>query len=87
MFKKESFEIFNFGLKLFKLLTKEKRYISVNNFEPVLRKPRTIHKYEVTKLNSKVPKKLSEVIYLMTHQDKEVRAKVFSELLILLKEI
>jgi ferredoxin-nitrite reductase len=86
-FKKESFEIFNFGLKLFKLLTKEKRYISVDNFEPVLRKPRTIHKYEVTKLNSKVPEKLSEVIYLMTHQDKKVRAKVFSELLILLKEI
>jgi ferredoxin-nitrite reductase len=86
-FKKESFEIFHFGLKIFKLLTKEKRYMSVDNFEPALIKPRTIHKYEVTKLNAKVPKKLSEVIYLMTHQDKEIRAKVFSELLILLDEI
>jgi len=86
-FKRESFELFHFGLKLFKLLTKENRYVSVDDFEPVLRKPRNIHKHEVTKLNEKVPEKLSEVIYLMTHQDKEVRAKVFSELLVLIEEI
>ncbi len=86
-FKKEEFELFTFGLKLFKLLTNEKRYESVENFEPVLIKPRKITRDEVTKLNPKVPEKLSEVIYNMTHQEKRERAQVFSELLVALKEI
>ncbi|UPT76904.1 ferredoxin--nitrite reductase [Sulfurovum sp. XGS-02] len=86
-FKKEEFEIFTFGLKLFKLLTGEKRYESVENFEPVLTKPRNITRDEVTKLNPKVPPKLSEVIYNMTHQEKRERAQVFSELIVALKEV
>jgi len=86
-FKKENFEVFHFGLKLFKLLTKENRYESVEDFEPILVIPRKINKDEVTRLNPKVPKKLSEVIYLMTHQDKKVRTKVFSEILVLLEDI
>lgn len=86
-FKREKFEIFHFGLKLFKLLTGEDRYVAVEDFEPVLIRPRKITKDEVTKLNPKVPKKLSEIIYLMTNQDKKVRAMVFSEILVLLKEI
>lgn len=86
-FRKEEFEIFSFGLKLFKLLTGEKRYESVENFEPVLSKPRNITRDEVTRLNPKVPQKLSEVIYNMTHQEKRERAQVFSELIVALKEI
>jgi ferredoxin-nitrite reductase len=86
-FRKEEFEIFTFGLKLFKLLTDEKRYESVENFEPVLIKPRNIKRDEVTILNPKVPQKLSEVIYNMTHQEKRERAQVFSELIVALKEV
>ncbi len=86
-FKKESFEIFHFGLKLFKLLTGEDRYEGVEDFEPILIKPRQITKDEVHKLNPRVPKRLSEVIYLMTHQDKKVRARVFSEILVPLEDV
>ncbi len=86
-FKKEEFELFTFGLKLFKLLTGEKRYESVENFEPVLTKPRSITRDEVTKLNPIVPAKLSEIIYTMTHPEKRERAQVFSELIVALKEV
>jgi ferredoxin-nitrite reductase len=86
-FKKENFEIFDFGLKLFKLLTGEKRYVAVENFEPVLVQARKIKRDEVTKLNPKVPKQLSEVIYMMTDNDKTTRAAVFSELIMALKGI
>ena len=86
-FKKENFELFDFGLKLFKLLTDEKRYVAVEDFEPVLVQARKIKRDEVTKLNPKVPAKLSEVIYMMTDNDKKTRAAVFSELLVQLKGI
>jgi len=86
-FKKEEFELFTFGLKLFKLLTGEKRYEAVENFQPVLTKPRKITRDEVSRLNPQVPAKLSEVIYNMTHQEKRERAQVFSELLVALKEV
>jgi ferredoxin-nitrite reductase len=86
-YKKENFEIFDFGLKLFKLLTDEKRYVAVEDFEPVLVQARKIKRDEVTKLNPKVPKQLSEVIYMMTDNDKKTRAAVFSELLVQLKAI
>ncbi len=85
--KNEKFEIFNFGLKLFKLLTKEKRYVAVEDFEPMLVKARKITRDEVSKLNPKVPAKLSEVIYMMTDNDKTTRAAVFTELLMALKGI
>jgi ferredoxin-nitrite reductase len=39
----------------------------------------------VTKLNPAVPKKLSEIIYMMTDNDKKTRTAVFSELLVALK--
>ena len=85
-YKKENLEIFDFGLKLFKLLTDEKRYVSVDNeFEIVLKDARRIKRDEITKLNPKVPEKLSEVIYMMTDNEKISRASVFSELLVALK--
>jgi len=84
---KEEFELFDFGLRLFKLLTGEKRYEAVENFQIVKTDMRKIKRDEVTKLNPKVPEKLSEVIYNMTHQDKRERAQVFSELLVALKEV
>jgi ferredoxin-nitrite reductase len=84
---KEEFELFDFGLRLFKLLTGEKRYEAVENFQIVKTDMRKIKRDEVSKLNPKVPEKLSEVIYNMTHQDKRERAQVFSELLVALKEV
>ena len=87
-YKKENLEIFDFGLKLFKLLTGEKRYVSVDNqFEIVLKDARKITRNEVTKLNPQVPEKLSEVIYMMTDNSKSSRASVFSELMMALKAI
>lgn len=85
--KREEYEIFTLGLRLFKLLTGEKRFESVKGLEATKVKPRTIKRDEVSKLNEKVPAKLSEVIYNMTHEKKNERAAVFSELLMALKEI
>ena len=85
--KHEEYELFSFGLKLFKLLTNEKRFEAVVGLEAVKLKPRKIKRDEVSKINAKVPAKLSEIIYNMTHQNKKERAAVFSELLVALKEI
>ena len=82
-YKKESFEVFNFGLKLFKLLTGEKRYMALDNdFEIVRKESIKIRRDEVSRYNSAVPKGLSEVIYIMTDNNKRSRAKVFSELFV-----
>jgi len=85
--KKEEYELFTFGLKLFKLLTGEKRFEAVDGLSPTLARPRKIKRDEVSRLNPKVPPKLSEVIYNMTHENKNERAQVFSELLVALKEV
>ena len=85
-YKKENFEIIDFGMKLYKLLTGEKRFAGVDDeFKPILAQPKKITRDEVSKLNPKVPAKLSEVIYMMTDTNKLTRASVFSELLVLLK--
>jgi ferredoxin-nitrite reductase len=83
--KKENFEIFGFGLKLFKLLTGEKRFASVTGLDPDKLKPRKIKRDEVSKLNPKVPAKLSEILYNMTHENKHERIQVFSEIIVALK--
>jgi len=85
--KREEYELFGFGLKLFKLLTGEKRFESVVGLAPNMLKPTSIKRDTVSKLNDKVPAKLSEIIYNMTHENKKERAAVFSELLVALKEI
>ncbi len=87
-YKKENLEVFDFGLKLFRLLTNEKRYVAVDDdFEIVLKSARKIKRDEVSKLNPNVPKELSEIIYIMTDNNKKTRASVFSELNSLLKNI
>jgi len=85
--KREEYELFAFGLKLFKMLTGEKRFQGVVGLVPTLVRPRKIKRNEVTKINPKVPEKLSEIIYNMTHENKNERAQVFSELLVALKEV
>ncbi len=85
--RREEYELFTFGLKLFKLLTGEKRFEAVTGLAPTLARPRKIARDEVSKLNPKIPPKLSEVIYNMTHENKSERAQVFSELLVALKEV
>jgi len=84
-YRKESFEVFDFGLKLFKLLTGENRYDDIENFELMLRYSRKISHHEVTQINPKVPSVMSEVIYRMT--ENKQRATVFSELMVLLRNI
>ncbi len=87
-YKKENFEIFDFGLKLFKLLTGERRYVNLDDdFEIILTNARKIKPDEITKLNPNVPKELSEVIYLMTDNSKKTRAYVFSEIFVALQNI
>jgi ferredoxin-nitrite reductase len=85
--KREEYELFSFGLKLYKLLTGNKRYNSVIGLEANMLRPSSMKRDEVTKLNARVPAKLSEVIYNMTHEDKNKRAQVFSELIVALKEV
>ncbi|SFV50678.1 Ferredoxin--nitrite reductase [hydrothermal vent metagenome] len=85
--KREEYEIFAFGLKLYKLLTGEKRYESVLGLEANMLRPTSIKRDSVTKLNPKVPIKLSEIIYNMTHEQKSKRAQVFSEIIVALKEV
>ena len=85
--KREEYELFAFGLKLYKLLTGEKRYDSVVGLSANMLRPTSIKRDTVSKLNPKVPAKLSEVIYNMTHENKKERAAVFSELLVALKEV
>ena len=53
--KREEYELFTFGLKLFKLLTGEKRFESVIGLEATKVRPRKIKRDEVTKLNPQVP--------------------------------
>ncbi len=87
-YKKENFEVFDFGLKLFRLLTGEKRYMAVDDdFEIVRKNAIKIRRDEVTRYNPAVPKELSEVIYMMTDNDKRTRARVFSELFVQLKSL
>jgi len=85
--KREEYELFNFGLKLYKLLTGEKRYDSVIGLNANMLRPTSIKRDTVHKLNPKVPLKLSEILYNMTHENKKERASVFSELLVTLKEL
>ncbi len=85
--KREAYEIFAFGLKLFKMLTGQKRFEAVDGLDPLLKQPRKIKRDEVSRLNPAVPLKLSEVIYNMTHENRQERAQVFSELIVALKEI
>ncbi len=85
--KREEYEIFVFGLKLYQLLTGVKRFDAVIGLQANMLKPTKINRDTVSKLNPKVPLKLSEIIYNMTHEIKKQRASVFSELLVALKEL
>jgi len=75
----ESFEIFNFGLKLYKLLTKKSRYREVIDFVPTLDNP--IKRDEISNINNNVPTILNDIIYKMTSFDKKNRYQVFSEII------
>jgi len=82
----EKYEIFYFGLELYKQLTGEKRFEAVVDLEPFKIKVKSIKENSISKINPKVPLNLSKAIYLMTHEDKEKRAKVFTEILTILKQ-
>lgn len=85
--KREEYELFSFGLKLYKLLTAEKRYDSVIGLQANMLRPTSIKRDTAHKLNPQIPLKLSEILYNMTHENKKDRASVFSEILMALKEL
>jgi len=85
--KNEAYEIFYSGMKLFKELTGENRFEGVDGLDPIKTRPKKIKADEVNRLNPKVHPKLSEALYLMTHEDKNQRAKVFSQILVELARI
>ncbi len=86
-FNYEELEVFNFGLQLFKQLTAEKRFEGVNGLEIIEKRPRKLKEGEVSKLNSKVPLNLSKAIEIMTHENRNKRAKVFTEILTILNDV
>ncbi|RUM68526.1 MAG: hypothetical protein DSZ08_07965, partial [Sulfurovum sp.] len=63
------------------------RFEGVDGLAAIRLKPRIIKRDTISKLNPKVPLKLSEIIYNMTHENQKQRASVFSELLVALKEV
>ena len=85
-YKYEELEVFEFGLKLYKLLTNENRFEGTVGLDIIENRPKAIKEDSVSKLNSKVPLNISKAIYAMTHEDKAKRAKVFTEIFTILKK-
>jgi ferredoxin-nitrite reductase len=78
--KIEEIEIFKFGLKLYKIITGENRFDGVDLIEPIKVKPKTITEDFLAKAYG-IPLNISRAIYLMTHENRKKRAKVFTEIL------
>ncbi len=75
--KMEFFEIFSFGLSIYKKLTGEDAYLEVVNFTPLgNKKPIALHK-----INLSISKELSDIVYKMIHPDIKQRYQVFSEII------
>jgi len=75
--KMEAFEIFDFGIDIYKNLTGEKPYIQIYDFEPLgAKKPP-----HPCKLNKNLSKTTGDIVYKMIHPNKKERYKVFSEIL------
>lgn len=75
--KMEFFEIFSFGLSIYKKLTGEDAYLEVVNFTPLgNKKPAFLHK-----INPSISKELSDIVYKMIHPDIKQRYQVFSEII------
>ncbi len=69
----ESYELFEFGLSLYKQYSGENRYESVIDYTPMIDK-----KIKPDSIKS-VPLELSKIVYKMTIADKSKRYQVFSE--------
>ena len=77
--KDERLEIFNLGCKLYKQITGENRYSSVNDFVPMI--DNKISLYSISKEYPNIPETLDEIIYNMTIFNPQNRYQVFSEIL------
>lgn len=82
--RNESFEIFDFGIKLYRNLTNKSRYTIIDDFTPQF--DNKIDKNDILATNKDVPNFLNNIIYKMTIFDKNSRYKVFSEIIEELKE-
>ena len=71
--KTEAYELFEFGLSLYKQYSSENRYESVIDYAPMIDK-----KIKPDSIKS-VPLELSKIVYKMTIADKSKRYQVFSE--------
>ena len=77
--KNEGFEIFNFGVKIYHLLTNDKRYKNIIDFTPTIKN--NLKPNAISQLNKDVPQYISDIIYKMTEFDKIKRYQVFSEII------
>ena len=84
-YKYEELEIFVFGLQLYKFFSGKSRFEGVNGLEIIEQKPKKIKEDWLLEIESKAPLSLSKAIYYMTHEDRQKRAKVFTEVLEILK--
>jgi ferredoxin-nitrite reductase len=83
--KNEGFEIFDFGVKLYRLLTNETRYSHIIDFNPTLKND--IKADTISQINKDVPKYINDIIYKMTQFNKIKRYQVFSEIIEDIKEL
>ena len=75
----ETFELFEFGCKLYKILTSKVRYTHIENFIPTY--DNKLSKDDIIKENDDVPLYLNNIILKMTSFDTTNRYKVFSEII------
>ena len=83
--KNEFFEIFEFGCKLYKILTNNIRYTHIDNFTPIYDNKLT--KTNIIELNEDVPLLLNNIILKMTSFKTNDKYQVFSEITQELKNV
>jgi ferredoxin-nitrite reductase len=77
--KNETFEIFEFGCKLYKILTSKIRYTNINNFAPTF--DNKLENNDIITLNNEIPPLLNDIILKMTSFNIKQRYQVFSEII------
>ncbi len=77
--KNEGFEIFDFGIKLYRLLTNESRYKNIIDFTPTINND--IKDNNIALINKDVTQYINDIIYKMTEFNKDKRYQVFSEII------
>ena len=77
--KNETFEIFEFGCKLYKILTSQIRYSHIDNFVPIF--DNKLKSNNLISLNNEIPHILNDIVLKMTSFNSKQRYQVFSEII------